>query len=286
MHLLGAYADGELSQSEAAKVEAMLRDHADAAAVVSQTQAMRSAVQRSLEAVAVPEDLRASITNAIRTDRRAGRSRTLKLFVSSGFAAAAMVLLSWTVIGQNAEATRVDRPPAIVKKLQASRVAEVYQSCAADVAHDDLGVADRTVASANKVLRTKHVLAPAGPVLPDLDKDGYRLVGACECADGDNVEMLHAAYESKDDATRRLGLFISDTPVRLVCGGTEVASLTETRRTYQLTKLRGGLVVVKWDTRQSSITLCSQMQPAEIVDLAERMDVIRDGGQLAIVLLP
>ncbi|MGE3180780.1 MAG: anti-sigma factor [Phycisphaerae bacterium] len=286
--LLGAYADGELPQSESARVETMLREHGDAAAIVAQTQSLRGIVRNSLVEVDVPASLRSSILEAVRADRRGSRARTIKLFIASGFAAAALVVLSITVVGSrvSGSAPRVERPAMLTRTYQASRIADIYLECANTEKHDELGVAGRSLASANRMLRSKELLPVAGPELPDLSERGMSLVSACNCATENEVTMLQATYQAAEPGDKTLSVFVSDNPVRLVCGGTEVATLQESGRAYQMVKLRDGLVVVKWDVRQSSVALCSRMNTDEILKLANAMDVSNSAGSLAIILLP
>lgn len=269
---IAAYADGELSGADAARLEKFLAEQPELLAAVETQRSIRAAAHRDFASVAVPAGLREHVVAQIGGERRAARSQRWRLFSAAGFAAAAVVMLTANLVGDDFWARGWIAPvPAALQPLSADDLVAIFEGCDDEGVHDEFRVAGKSVVNANQLLGPLGLFPKVGMHLPNLDAQQFALAGVCRCGPANDLNGLHAAYVRAADH-RHVSLFLLGKSVQLTTGGAPVAQYESPKRKYQVAALRDDVVVVKWTERHTSIVLCAKLPAGELVALADGFD--------------
>jgi anti-sigma factor RsiW len=270
---LGAYADGEIDPAGRAAVEAFLASNPEAAADVEDRRRLRRLVQRVNQETLVPETLRAEVTRLIARERNARRTRGLRLFAASSFAAAALIMLAMTVGGPGIlDKHFIAPPPVAALPVATNSFLQRWATCSGPSAHDELAVAGKASADVSAAIQKLKLFPREELNVPDLKSFGYELAGACQSNVVPGAQTLQLTFRHVETG-RRLAMFISSRPIALQIGSAPVAELDLGGRMYAYADLRDGMSVVKWNERFCSIVLCGEAHSGELAQIAQKITV-------------
>lgn len=280
---LAAYADGELDPSQHVQVEKLVSASREAATQVEQTRGLRHALHRALTESDPPLGLRAAVLSRLAAERSSQKSRVWKLAAAWTFAAAAVFWLTLTATGPDFwSRPRVAPPPIAAHDVSVTEFVRSFVACETTPmpgACDEYRVAGKSVADANRLLRTLQVFPKPNCVLPDLTESGFALAGVSAGGSSNDVAVLEAIY--RNDAAAPLAFFISSRLLNITTGAAAVATREFSDRRYQVATLRDDLVIVKWDDSYCSFVLCGRMPAERLLAIAAGMDPISDSAGLA-----
>ncbi len=268
---LATYADGECDAELRAVIEAHLAANPDDALIVERWRALRRCVQRSLSQTPVPADLAARVQSRLAAEtalvlpahgiRRVLTSPRIYRAGAPGLAAAAVVILAFTLWPRGASATQVD----------ASAFASVFRHCGLG-AHDALGLCAMK-GNCRACVRSKCGIDCALPEFDATAPDGFELAGGCACTPSKQVHVVHAFYREKDSPQRVVSFFATDRPIRLCNAGAACTECPHKQRCYRAAA-NENVAVVSWNEDGRTYVLCGQVGRDELLKLA---DEIRPG---------
>jgi hypothetical protein len=253
---LEAYADGELSPSARAEVEAALRGDPRAEATVAWWRGLRAACKRSLDAEPVPAALATRLQRHLAAQRVITRRRIIRLGVP-GLAAAALFFAIW-LWPRPAEGTQVD-PRGF---------AMIHDQCAVHERHDTLGV--RTMPPGTCVSRLKCKM-PFACCVPNLATCGkYHADGGCTCSPASEMKVVHVYFRADEAPDVVISAFSIDRPIKLAPRNRSEFVTCGDRKIKVCDRAIGDVSMVIWKREQGSFVLAARLPEAQLRQLADR----------------
>lgn len=264
---LAAYADNELPAPQRASVERWLAESPEARSAVESQQQLRQVVNCVIQDTPVPADLAESVLGALRSDRRSTRTRRLRLFSAGAFAAAAAIVLMWTVAGPSLwNREWIEAPPIAAHSLDVRELANRADAALANPL-DEFRVSGKSVASATALLKKLQVFPRQEQELPDLSAHGYSLAGVGRIQVTPNVSGLQVTYTNTETDDSLL-LLLLDKRVTLQFGSARTGEIEKGGSRYQFAELRDHLSFVTRSESFSSFVLCGRHSPEALLQIS------------------
>lgn len=276
---LGAYADGEIDAAGAPAVEAFLAANPDAVADVEDRRRLRRLVQRVNQETLVPESLRAEVSRLIARERGSHRTRGVRLFAASAFAAAALIMLAVTVGGPGIlDHHFIAPPPVAALTVSTTSFIQRWGACSGPSPHDELNVSGKSVAEVSTAIQKLKLFPRQELNVPDLRSFGYVLAGACRSNVVAGAQTIQLTYRHMQTG-ERMAMFVCSRPIELQSGSAPVAEIDMGGRMFAYADLRDDMSVVKWNERFCSVVLCGEAPSGQLAGIAQKVTVFE--GSLA-----
>lgn len=259
---LPLYADGELDPQATAELEGHLAESAELRDELERWRSLRRCANRVFAAPIAPNELEARIRAGLHRERLAARHRPFRWFggITAVAAAIAVIVVLWP------RSSVPDHP----KLVSADRFVETYLNCAVKNRHRgvDIDLQDLAATRARLAGLTTY------PVLvPDLRDAGFELDGACRCFKEPGVQAVHVFYRRGGPVPAVVSFFSVDQTVHLAgCQCERCTGPGGMDREYEVAQAEG-VVVYKWDETANSFAVCSEMETAQLRDLANRVQL-------------
>lgn len=266
---LAEFADGEVDPRTREQLAAQCAIDAQARAEVRRWQALRRCTHRVLCSEQVPAGLAERILSEVRGPRLERGPRFFRaplLRVGAPLAAAAAVAFAVFVVAPRY---------AAATPVKACDFARVYRACALEGRHDPFRVRGaQDGAGALDTLRG-HARFPC-KLMNVAEHSGYRVDGGCTCSPCSGLKVVHAYFRAADDPNEVISAFVMERRVKLcgpdgsACPGK--AGCPRKGRNYH-TASDGEVTVVSWDEADRTYVLVSRADGADLVGLADSLNL-------------
>lgn len=288
---LPQYADGELSATEVAEVEAALREWPALQEELVQWRGLRCACERVHQAIDVPGDLASRVRTALADAEGVGDLTTpspsramstnptanvplrnpqpviYRLF--GGLTAVAAVVVAMFAIWWGPGVT-----PAVAETVSPMSFVDVYQLCAVEHGHSELSREELCLIKARQVAEGRIRACQ----LPDLSDVGFKLSGICFCSKIDGAKVVHAFYRRGNDV---VSVFNVGNPVKIEgCSACCGVAPCGAQRTYDIATV-GEVRLLSWRCASRTITVCSSLPEAELRSIAGHIATVPGDSRVA-----